>query len=193
MSGPVPFPAAIPGSLAEAQGEYYEAAAMRRYTDALTNALRLVIGAITGGETVKRPSETRYRQEFGESFVLFLSSHLPQEEMAGAKLKVREQVSELARHIRSLKQKHDAVLGELADVAGAAAAGHGLSQAELGVLALTANLWNELHALGEHLPFDLAEHLRDIHDIQQRVMARLARRAHPSFFRQPTGARDPQS
>lgn len=60
-----------------------------------------------------------------------------------------------------------------------------LSKAELAALTLTADLWNSLSALGDHHPSDMAEHQRSIHDIQARVMARLARRVHPAFFTAP--------
>ena len=61
--------------------------------------------------------------------------------------------------------------------------GYHLTDAEMAVLLLTAQLWNALCALGDHHPSDMEEHQRDIHDVQSRVMARLARRRHPEFFR----------
>lgn len=48
----------------------------------------------------------------------------------------------------------------------------GLTPAEDAALRLTADLWNQLLALPELHPDDIAEHRRDIHDIQNRVMAR---------------------
>ena len=51
------------------------------------------------------------------------------------------------------------------------------------VIQLTAELWNAIASLGNHHLSDMKEHERDIHDIQSRVMARLARRVHPEIFR----------
>ena len=51
------------------------------------------------------------------------------------------------------------------------------------VLELTALLWNAFIALPDRHPADAEEMQRDIHNIQHRVMARVAVRAHPEFFR----------
>ena len=59
----------------------------------------------------------------------------------------------------------------------------GLTQAERGIINLTAELWNATSALPDQHPCDLNELQRDIHNIQNRIMARLARRAHPEVFR----------
>ena len=59
----------------------------------------------------------------------------------------------------------------------------GVTPSEMAVLELTASLWNALCELGDHHPSDMAEHERDVHSIQNRVMARVARRANPDFFR----------
>lgn len=51
-----------------------------------------------------------------------------------------------------------------------------LTEQEKAVLTMTAELWNELVKLPAPHGFDGAEHMRDIHDIQNRIMARVARR-----------------
>jgi hypothetical protein len=60
-----------------------------------------------------------------------------------------------------------------------------LTEAELKVIELTADLWNAYVALAvsDRLPSEREEMARDIHSIQQRIMARSARRAHPDIFR----------
>jgi hypothetical protein len=57
-----------------------------------------------------------------------------------------------------------------------------LSDEEKHVIALSAELWNAIFALETYHPSDIHEYARDIHDIQSRVMARLARRANPELF-----------
>lgn len=57
-----------------------------------------------------------------------------------------------------------------------------LTDEELRVLELSAQLYNAIFALGDHHPSDMDELAIDIHRIQNRVMARLAVRAHPNFF-----------
>ena len=56
---------------------------------------------------------------------------------------------------------------------------------EFEVLKMTAELYNALMALPDKHPSDADDSARDIHAIQNRVMARLAVRAHPDFFHQP--------
>lgn len=51
-----------------------------------------------------------------------------------------------------------------------------LTEQEKQILGLTADLWNELIKLPAPHGFDNAEHMRDIHDIQNRIMARSAHR-----------------
>lgn len=51
-----------------------------------------------------------------------------------------------------------------------------LTEAERKILDMTAELWNELIKLPAPHGFDNAEHMRDIHDIQNRILARSARR-----------------
>jgi hypothetical protein len=63
-----------------------------------------------------------------------------------------------------------------------------LSPQELAVLTMTAELYNALMALPDRHPSDADDFARDIHSIQNRVMARLAVRAHPDFFRRPNPA-----
>lgn len=58
----------------------------------------------------------------------------------------------------------------------------GLTLQERQVLDLTAELWNAFAALPDKHPSDAAEMQRDIHDIQNRIMARAARRNEPEFF-----------
>lgn len=60
-----------------------------------------------------------------------------------------------------------------------------LTEQELRVIDMTADLWNAIALLGGHQPSDMGEFERDIHSIQHRVMARAAIRAHPVVFRQP--------
>ncbi|GEM_PF-5709516 len=51
-----------------------------------------------------------------------------------------------------------------------------LTTAETDVLDMSSELWNAIVHLSDHHPADLAETARDIHNIQNRVMARVARR-----------------
>lgn len=60
---------------------------------------------------------------------------------------------------------------------------NGITDKERTALSLAAALWNVLIEMGEHSESDMQEHQRDIHDIQHRVMARVARRLNPDFFR----------
>lgn len=57
-----------------------------------------------------------------------------------------------------------------------------MTEEEKRVLALTAELWNALIALPAPHGHDNAEHMRDIHDIQNRLMARVARRTNRELF-----------
>jgi len=47
---------------------------------------------------------------------------------------------------------------------------------------MTADLWNAIADLGGLHRCDLEETARDIHNIQNRIMARVAKRAHPDVF-----------
>jgi len=58
-----------------------------------------------------------------------------------------------------------------------------MSDAEKAVMRMTADLWNACLKLGDHAAHDLRELERDIHDIQHRIMARVARRQNPDLFR----------
>jgi hypothetical protein len=51
-----------------------------------------------------------------------------------------------------------------------------LTEQERKVLDMTAELWDELIKLPAPHGHDNPEHMRDIHDIQNRVLARSARR-----------------
>lgn len=50
------------------------------------------------------------------------------------------------------------------------------------IIDLTAELWNLLIDLPDPHQWDNQEHMHDIHSIQNRVMARVARRDHPEVF-----------
>lgn len=58
-----------------------------------------------------------------------------------------------------------------------------MTDEEKAVIEMTAALFNAIHALGDHHPCDMGEYTRDVHNIQNRVMARVAARAHPEVFR----------
>ena len=58
-----------------------------------------------------------------------------------------------------------------------------LTADEMAVLKLTASLWNVLVRLPDPHPSDAREYSLAVHAIQEKVMARLARRVHPEFFR----------
>lgn len=53
---------------------------------------------------------------------------------------------------------------------------------ERAVLDLSAQLWNALLELPGTHPQEIAEHVADVHNIQNRVMARVARRCNPDYF-----------
>lgn len=57
-----------------------------------------------------------------------------------------------------------------------------MTEEEKRILALTAELWNALISLPAPHGFDGAEHMRDIHDIQNRLLARVARRTNPELL-----------
>lgn len=57
-----------------------------------------------------------------------------------------------------------------------------LTKEEFEILELTAELYNKICALPDKHPSVVEETALDIHRIQHRVMARLARRIHPEFF-----------
>lgn len=57
-----------------------------------------------------------------------------------------------------------------------------LTPAEQNCINISAALWNAASQLPDQHPRDLSELQRDIHDIQNRVMARLARRRYPEVF-----------
>lgn len=53
---------------------------------------------------------------------------------------------------------------------------------EQALLELTAQIWNGFARLGDKHPSDLEELHRDLHNIQNRIMARVASRANPELF-----------
>lgn len=57
-----------------------------------------------------------------------------------------------------------------------------LTAPELHCLKLSAELMNAITLLSVQHPSDIEETIRDIHDIQNRIMARLTARIHPEFF-----------
>jgi hypothetical protein len=58
-----------------------------------------------------------------------------------------------------------------------------LTKEELALIEMTADLWNRFLALPNSHPADAEEMALDIHRIQNRIMARSARRDHPDVFR----------
>lgn len=58
-----------------------------------------------------------------------------------------------------------------------------MTDEEKRIFTLSAELWNALIALPKMHPCDNAEHMRDIHNIQNRLLARVAQRANPEEFR----------
>lgn len=56
-----------------------------------------------------------------------------------------------------------------------------LTPAERNVISIAAQLWSAASQLPDQHPREIAELHRDIRDIQNRVMARLARRRHPEM------------
>lgn len=58
----------------------------------------------------------------------------------------------------------------------------GVTDEEKRVLELTAQLWNAWIMLPGSHPFDAAETEHDIHNIQNRIMARVAVRTNPLLF-----------
>jgi len=57
-----------------------------------------------------------------------------------------------------------------------------LTGQELEILRLTAEIYNLASKLPRQHPSDMEELAREIHSIQNRVMARLSARAHPEIF-----------
>lgn len=57
-----------------------------------------------------------------------------------------------------------------------------MSDNERALLAITARLWNLWCLLDARHPSDDEEMMRDVHSIQNRIMARVAKRADPDFF-----------
>lgn len=57
-----------------------------------------------------------------------------------------------------------------------------ITEQEREVIRITAALYNALAALPVQHPADMDESIRDIHNIQNRVMARATARADTSFF-----------
>lgn len=58
-----------------------------------------------------------------------------------------------------------------------------MDDAELAVIAALAAAWNRYLALPEAHPSDRREFEAGIHRLQEKIMARGARRAHPEVFR----------
>lgn len=58
----------------------------------------------------------------------------------------------------------------------------GLTSAELRVIAHLTTAARAFFALPEHHPSERAEFAADMHHLQERVMARVAIRAHPDLF-----------
>ena len=59
-----------------------------------------------------------------------------------------------------------------------------MTEAEKRLLQMTADLWNAFLDLPDRHPSDAEETQRDIHNIQNRIMARCAVRSCPDLFRQ---------
>lgn len=57
-----------------------------------------------------------------------------------------------------------------------------LTEQEKEILSKTADIWNSFLELPDFHPSDRQEMARDIHNIQNRIMARLAQRVHRDFF-----------
>lgn len=58
-----------------------------------------------------------------------------------------------------------------------------LTKEELTILEMAADIWNAFLALSDRHPADAEEMALDIHRIQNRVMARSARRDYPNVLR----------
>ncbi len=58
-----------------------------------------------------------------------------------------------------------------------------LTKEELTLIDMTVDLWNAFLALPDHHPADADEMALDVHRVQNRIMARSARRDHPDVFR----------
>ena len=57
-----------------------------------------------------------------------------------------------------------------------------LTDGERDILDLLANATRAFFGLPEHHPSDKQEWAHEMHVLQQRVMCRVARRAHPDYF-----------
>lgn len=57
-----------------------------------------------------------------------------------------------------------------------------MTEAERALLVKMAGAWNDFLALGDHHPSDIEEFRVSLHRLQEKVMARVARREHPEFF-----------
>lgn len=58
-----------------------------------------------------------------------------------------------------------------------------MTEEEKRALALTGELWNAMLALPDKHPHESEEHMRDIHNIQNRLLARVAKRTNPELVR----------
>lgn len=58
-----------------------------------------------------------------------------------------------------------------------------LTEQEKEILDMTAKLWNAMLALPDKHPHESEEHMRDIHNIQNRVLARVAKRTNLELMR----------
>ena len=53
---------------------------------------------------------------------------------------------------------------------------------EHNALVLLAEAWNMFLRLDNHHPSDIPEFQQSLHRLQEKIMARVARRQHPEFF-----------
>lgn len=58
----------------------------------------------------------------------------------------------------------------------------GLTPDEVAIIDALGEVANQISKLPVQHPLDLPETVRDIHDLQNRIMARVAVRAHPRLF-----------
>lgn len=58
-----------------------------------------------------------------------------------------------------------------------------LTNEEKEILKITADLWNKLNALPDKHPCDGEENCRDLHNLQNRLLARVAKRTDPDIVR----------
>ncbi len=59
-----------------------------------------------------------------------------------------------------------------------------LTEQEIEVINMSADLWNAICELPEQFSPDVDAYMLDINNIQSRLMARLTARIHPDLFRQ---------